>query len=70
MDESSYAQRLCAFTCYDRQNLPCWGPVLTTQVLTTEEGDHFLNTCSGHRLMLQNGPYLVEDVSKEFDSEK
>lgn len=60
--------RQCAFELYDRTHLPCWGRVLTTQVLKVEEGEFFLNTCTGHRLMLSNGPYQVNPET-EFDDE-
>ena len=40
--------------------MPCWGPVCTTDVMQLEEGDFFLNTCEGHRLMFSKGPYIVK----------
>lgn len=55
----SYRYRRCAFDSWDEQ-MPCWGPVCTTDVMQLEEGDFFLNTCEGHRLMFSKGPYIVK----------
>lgn len=57
---SDDAKKQCAFDAYDRDNLPCWGLVLTTDVVATSDGHIFVSTCMGHRLMFSNGPYVVE----------
>lgn len=56
----TYRSRHCALIGSDEENFPCWGAVRTVDVLQFEEGDFFVNTCEGHRLMLNNGPYIVE----------
>ncbi len=64
----SIEKRQCAFELFDKTHLPCWGDVFATQVLVTESGEFILSTCTGHRHMLSNGPYVV-DPTKEFDDE-
>jgi hypothetical protein len=66
--DDSYIHRQCAYEMYDRANLPCWGPTLTTEILSLEEGEFYMNTCTGHRLMLNGGLYQVEPGGEnEFD---
>lgn len=65
----SYHYRHCAYATWS-EHLPCWGKVLTIDILQLTDRDVFINCCSGHYLMWSGGPYICEQQNWEEAEEK